>query len=305
MVYYKSINIKNASLEEREIQFKNRSFLNKQGEVFLQTCNRIEIYGGKDEVPEDVVRHLFRVVSGLESALPGERAIQGQVKKAFLEAHEKYKLSFTLHRLFQAALTVGKKVRTETGISHGAVSHSLAAIELLKDENIEFKNAFITVIGVNKLTEDTIKFLKNKGSETIFLANRSFEKAKSLADKTGCAVYDLKDKKTFLEKSDVVISATSAPHTIINKEDIRPDKKLLIIDMAFPRDVDKELNEYPNVKLYNLETIESHIRKNLLLREQATVKANTIIEEEIYKFREQINERLSNNSKYKICHILH
>lgn len=150
--------------------------------IFLRTCNRSEIYYGEGEVPDEVARHLFRVVSGLESAIVGERAVQGQVKEAYYTAKAQRPLTAELHRLFQSALQVGKRVRNETEISHGAVSHSLAALEIIESlGNVNLRNARITIIGVNKLTADILKFLQNKGAKMVFLANRSQIKAHYLA----------------------------------------------------------------------------------------------------------------------------
>ncbi len=130
MISYKSINRQNYSLEEREAY--SRTLLQQAGTVLLQTCNRIELYYGEGDVPDDVARHLFRVTSGLESALVGERAVQGQVKNSYMQAISQYRLPTAMHKLFTSALQVGKRVRTETEISHGAVSHSLAAIEIIE-----------------------------------------------------------------------------------------------------------------------------------------------------------------------------
>ncbi len=141
-----------------------------------------------------------------------------------------------LHRLFQSALQVGKRVRNETEISHGAVSHSLAALEIIEESiknqkknhgsfgNLDLRNARITIIGVNKLTADILKFLQNKGAKMVFLANRSQIKAHYLADPLGIKVYTLDEKQEFLAHTDILISATSAPHLIIRKEDI-PEQK--------------------------------------------------------------------------------
>ena len=273
--------------------------------IFLKTCNRSEIYyddGKEDGVPDDVARHLFRVVSGLESAIIGERAVQGQVKEAYYTAKDQRPLPAELHKLFQSALLVGKRVRNETEISHGAVSHSLAAIEILEDEfkkdsleshfeNIDLKNAHITIIGVNKLTADILKFLQNKGAKMVFLANRSQIKAHHLADPLGIKVYTLKEKKEFLQHTDILISATSAPHLIIHKEDIPEDKQMLAIDLAFPRDIDSRLKELPNVHLYNIRDVEQKVRQNLDVREAEVEKAEHIIEEEIQEMQEALERR--------------
>ena len=116
--------------------------------IFLRTCNRSEIYYGEGEVPDEVARHLFRVVSGLESAIIGERAVQGQVKEAYYTAKAQRPLTAELHRLFQSALQVGKRVRNETEISHGAVSHSLAALEII-EETINKKSLKEKISGID------------------------------------------------------------------------------------------------------------------------------------------------------------
>ena len=277
--------------------------------IFLKTCNRSEIYYGDGDVPDEVARHLFRVVSGLESAIIGERAVQGQVKEAYYTAKDQRPLPAELHKLFQSALQVGKRVRNETEISHGAVSHSLAALEILEEAlnhkqrkeeqrltldsfaDLDLQNAHITIIGVNKLTADILKFLQNKGAKMVFLANRSQIKAHYLADPLGIKVYTLDEKKDFLAHTDILISATSAPHLIIHKEDIPEDKRLLAIDLAFPRDIDSRLNELPNVQLYNIRDVERKVRENIEVRGAEVEKAEVIIEEEIQEMQEALERR--------------
>ena len=277
--------------------------------IFLKTCNRSEIYYGDGDVPDEVARHLFRVVSGLESAIIGERAVQGQVKEAYYTAKDQRPLPAELHKLFQSALQVGKRVRNETEISHGAVSHSLAALEILEEAlnhkqrkeeqrltldsfaDLDLQNAHITIIGVNKLTADILKFLQNKGAKMVFLANRSQIKAHYLADPLGIKVYTLDEKKEFLAHTDILISATSAPHLIIHKEDIPEDKRLLAIDLAFPRDIDSRLNELPNVQLYNIRDVERKVRENIEVRGAEVEKAEVIIEEEIQEMQEALERR--------------
>lgn len=279
--------------------------------IFLKTCNRSELYYGDGDVPEEVARHLFRVVSGLESAIVGERAVQGQVKEAYYTAKAQRWLPAELHKLFQSALQVGKRVRNETEISHGAVSHSLAALEIIEEElssdtkkkelssehlfeSLDLRNAHITLIGVNKLTADILKFLQNKGAKMVFLANRSQIKAHYLADPLGIKVYTLDEKADFLAHTDILISATSAPHLIIHKEDLPKDKTMLAIDLAFPRDLDSRLNELPNVRLYNIRDVEKKVRENIEVRGAEVEKAKAIIEEEI----QEMNEALERRKRY-------
>jgi len=292
MIAYKSINQQNTSLDKHEAYFQSiRRMIPDLPVVFLQTCNRTEIYYGEGEIPEEVARHLFRVVSGLESALIGERAVQGQVKEAFHSAMSRYKLPAQMNKLFEFALLTGKRVRNETEISHGAVSHSLAAIEIIEDEGIDLSRARITIIGVNKLTSDILKFLKNKGASMIFLANRSVDKAHALADPLGIAVHPLSDKHTLLAQTDILISATSAPHLVVCKDDIAVSQRLLAIDLAFPRDIDPAIGLQPGVRLYNIRDVEQKVKDNITVRQSEVRKAETIIQEEIDDLQETLSRR--------------
>lgn len=285
MIQYKSINHLNTTLSEREKIFKDFNRGGVEPSVFLQTCNRVELYYGDGEIPNDVARHLFRVVCGLESAITGEKAVQGQVKDAYLAARNSQKLSTPMHKLFESALQIGKRVRNETEISHGAVSHSLAAIEIIEQEKIDLQNARITIIGVNKLTADIIKFLQNKGAKLVFLANRTEEKARKLAEPYGIDVFTLDDKEKFMSNTDILISATSAPDVIISKSDINPNHKLLAIDLAFPRDIAPEVTEIEGVTLYNLHDVEQKVKDNISIREDEVQKAEALIEEEIVELQ--------------------
>lgn len=291
MIQYKSINHQNTSLDDREKFFKE---FNRDGvgpSVFLQTCNRVELYYGDGDIPDDVARHLFRVVCGLESAITGEKAVQGQVKDAYLAARNSQKLPAEMHKLFESALQIGKRVRNETEISHGAVSHSLAAIEIIEQEKIDLENARITIIGVNKLTADIIKFLQNKGAKLVFLANRTEEKARQMAQPFGIEVYTLDNKATFMQDTDILISATSAPNAIICKSDINPNRPLLAIDLAFPRDIEPDVTEIEGVRLYNLHDVEQKVKDNISIREDEVKKAEALIEEEIIELQDIMERR--------------
>ena len=289
MIAYKSINQQNTSLEAREAYFQGLHV--ERGAVLLQTCNRVELYYGEGDVPDDVARHLFRVTAGLESALIGERAVQGQVKESYQQAQLQYRLTAEMHKLFSCALEVGKRVRTETEISQGAVSHSLATIEILQQEQVDLSQSRIAIVGVNKLTSDILKFLKNKGARMVFLANRSQMKAHQLADPLGISVFELHDKQRFLADTDILISATSAPHAVIDATDIPFGKKLLAIDLAFPRDIDPSVGRLPNVRLYNLSDVERRVRENISVRKSEVVRAEAIIEEEIAELQDILRRR--------------
>jgi glutamyl-tRNA reductase len=281
MIRYRLINNAEHDLREREALLRDFDTDGLGAHVLLSTCNRVEVYWGDGRMPEDVVRHLYRVAAGLESSLTGERAIQGQLKQAYLDACAKYSLPPALHRLFQTAMHTGKRVRTETRIAEGAVSHSQVTVEMLKREGIDLKRKIIALIGVNKLTEDILKFLASRGATNIFLSNRNLEKARALASRHGGTAIGLDEKRTLMQLADVLICATSAPHLIIHPEDIPADREMLIFDLAFPRDVSEEVAAFDRVRLFNLEDVEYFAKKNISLRQSEIYKAEQIIDEEI------------------------
>jgi len=231
-----------------------------------------------------ITGHLFRVVSGLESTIIGETAIVNQVKQAYRDAAERTPLDKSLHKLFQTALFVGKRVRRETGISKGAMSHGQAAVNILFQHVGNMKDINITVIGVNSLNEKILKFLVNKGAETIFIGNRTYEKAKELAARYNASALRFERLPEILEKTDVLISATSAPHFIIRKENFDIKKKIYILDLAVPRDVDPAIKDLPNVTLFDIETIEKHIQQNVQVRAEKILHAEEIIKNEVRLF---------------------
>lgn len=284
MVNYISSSQNTSSLAEREQFFKELQLPENTPHVLLQTCDRVELYWGEGSVHDSIAHHLFSVVSGLDSSLIGECAIQGQVKNCYQASSGKFKLSSSIHLLFQTALRVGKRVRTESAISQGAISHSQAVIECLIKEKIPLNNALITLLGVNKLNEDIIKFLQSKGAFSIFLGNRYLEKAQVLAEKYDCKAFPLDQMQSFLDFTDVLITATSAPHLIVKPEHISPNQKILILDLAFPRDVDESVGLLPNVTLYNLEDIKLRVNQNKEARVKEMEVALQIIEEEVEKF---------------------
>lgn len=286
MIHCTLINNARFSLEERERLSATISIDECEPHIHLKTCNRSEWYWGEGAISEDIVRHLYRVAAGLESGLPGERAIQGQLKTAYREACGKYKLSPPLHKLFQTAMHTGKRVRSETRISEGAVSHSQVTVSMLKRENIDLQQKIVSIIGINKLTEDILKFLTAKQAINVFLSNRNFDKAKQFALQYNGTAMHLDDKRRMLDLTDVLICATSAPHLMVREEDVDAKKEMLIFDLAFPRDVAPGLGQRKGVRLYGLDEIEGFARANLSLRNSEISKAERIIEEEISKLKD-------------------
>ncbi len=276
-----------ASISERsEILSRARNEMAVRGGIIIETCNRVEFFTGCGLVNDDTVRHLFRMVSGLESAITGDSAIQGQVKRAYQEAAAQHNLSASLHKLFQTALAVGKKVRTETGIGKGAVSYSQAAANLVALHYPDYRDCTFTFVGVNKMNRDIIRFLQRKGGRSFFIANRGYDAAASLAEAVGGTAFRFDGLSQCIAQSDVVIASTAAPHAVIKTEAVQPKKPLLLIDLAVPNDIAPEVAQNPLVTLYNVRDIEQSVQARLTDRTAETIQAEKIIDLAIADFNQ-------------------
>jgi len=284
-----------------EILNKESVVTKESEQIVLKTCNRTEIYSGDGEIPKDIIKHLFRVTTGLESSLIGEKAIQGQVKEAYKLASNNLKSS-SLHKLFQRALNVGKNVRTNTDINRGAVSHSQATVDLLIKLNINLKDSFITLVGAHNLNEKIICYLLNKGAETVFLGNRTFSKAKEISAKYNSQAFHLDDLNIILKKTDILITATAAPHAVIHRDNFPMDKSMTIIDLALPADTDLDVQNLKNVQYINNSGVEQTVNLNLNKRGLELKKASIIVENEVELFLEKLQrDRERSNDKNKNC----
>lgn len=287
--------------------------------VLLSTCNRTELYVTADELAEAeaavgtmleeqwpgpeplsrflyrrrgraVVDHLFRVTSGIDSMILGEPQIQGQVRDAYqlaAEAGEAGRAAAgpVLNRLFQNALGVGGRVRTETEVGMGAASISSAAVELAKKIFGTLKGRHALVLGAGEMSEVTLECLRAEGVQSCVVANRSFERAAELADRwQGRAVHweALGDE---LPRTDIVICSTSAPHPVLTLKRLRAAlpsgarRPLCIIDIAIPRDVEVQVGEEPNVFLYNIDDLQQIVDDSLGRRRRQIPAAEAIIAE--------------------------
>ncbi len=285
---------------------------NIRGAVVLSTCNRVELYVSTPDAdtgiialkrflaachsqePADIepylytyigkqaARHLFYVASGLDSQVIGEEQILGQVKSAYLQAKQVEATDRALDSLFTQAIKTSLKVRQDTGISGGKVSLASIALELLKKEYGNLKDKRILIIGVGKISAATAKYLKAEEAKTVFIANRTFEKAVELAKYLDASVVRFDELKERLGDTDIVISATSSPHLILRKEDLALVKKpLFIIDLAVPRDVEPGIRNISGIRLFDLDGLSSIIQENLNRRIQDVPLAKEIIEKEV------------------------
>ena len=285
--------------------------------LVLQTCNRIELFlvseeenttvaaknylakraGNKSEeafaaietsVDNDAFDHLLRVTSGMESMVIGEDQVLNQIWDAYLEADKAQTLGPILRHLFNRAMIVGRRVRSETGINKGAVSIGSAAVELAVTLLGNLKDKKILVMGAGEIGTLVAKALSRRCLSPIFIANRTYDRAVKLAeDLSGQAVKFDKFDEVMVD-ADVVICSTSAPHKLLTEEIIshlmkqRQNKNpMIIIDISNPRNVEKSVSEVENVRLYNIDDLQLIAEKNKGQRKRSIEKAVKILEKEI------------------------
>lgn len=273
-------------LEERE-RFHHQLRREKPtSSVVLATCDRIEVYEGQGIPSPEVVRHLYRVVSGLESPMLGENQIQAQVKQAYEEARLAGGLDAGIHRLFQQALRVGKRVRTETKLNRGAAGHAQTVVALLQTLPVPLADLRILVVGVNHLNQGILRFLVDRGQETFFLGNRTLARACEVVSELGAGqALALERLNEVLANVDVVISATSAPHFIIHNHQLPPaGGPRWFFDLAVPRDIEPAIADRPGVTVWNVTDLEREAARTLEGRRAEVGKAESLLEEEVSKF---------------------
>lgn len=275
--------------------------------IEISTCNRKEYYIHNDNcVLEDVlelypdssilidhgdsaIMHLFRMTSGLESMIVGEDQILGQVKDSKNLAKKQYHCGEVLDNIFTKAIHVGQVVRNRTNINKGSVSIGSAAVDLAEKHFGTLENKVVLVIGAGKMGSLVAKSLAEKNLDAIFVANRTYYTAVKLAeDLNGEAIF-FDDLNDYLKTADVVISATGAPHPIINKERIlKTDadyESLFMIDIANPRDISTDVKEL-GVNLCNIDDLRELADFNKSLREKESLEAEAIIKNEFDLLKE-------------------
>ena len=291
-----------------------------EGCTILSTCNRTEIYAATLEMDEglnaiwdflshwsgvdiseiknftychtlyDTIRHLFRVAAGLDSMLLGETQILGQVKSAYQQAVEYEATNRVLNTLFQQAITVGKRVRTETGIDQNAVSISYAAVELAREHLGSLEKRSVLIIGAGKMSELTAKHLVSNGVSGVIVSNRSFDRAEALAAQFEGKAVNFGELYKYMEVADIVISCTAASHCVVRVQEMsrvmekRRSRKIFMIDIAVPRDIETEVGNLGGVTLYDIDDLKTVVDHNMAERKLAAIKAEGIIEEELDEF---------------------
>jgi glutamyl-tRNA reductase len=287
----------------------------------LSTCNRTEVYGVSAEPAELEERiygelaglsglshtelapalysvsdeaaavHLFRVAAGLDSMVPGEAQILGQVREAYEAARETATTGATLHRLFRQALRVGKRVRTETAIGENPASVSSAAAQLAERVFEDLAGRRILLLGAGKTADLTAANLISRGVGEIVVANRSPERAEALARRFGGRAVGLDRVEAELVRADVVVASTSSQGFVLSAAQVeravkeRRGRPIFFIDIAVPRDVDPAVIELEGCYLYDIDDLERVVAESVAGRREEAVRAEAIVSEEADSFR--------------------
>ena len=238
----------------------------------------------------DAARHLYRVVSGLESMIVGEAEIQGQVKRAYETALEQETVGPLTSRLFRAALETGKRVRTETAVGEGQLSLPGAAVALAGESLGELTGRRVVIIGTGETSELTARALADNGVSPVFVANRRRDRALSLARRYRGSTVPLDELPEELLTADIVVAATASPHLLLEVREVaavmqaREGRPMMLIDLAVPRDIDGACAQVAGVSLYDIDDLQAVANRNRRVRQVEARRAEGIVEEEIQKF---------------------
>ncbi|MDM8127430.1 glutamyl-tRNA reductase, partial [Paraclostridium benzoelyticum] len=287
--------------------------------VILSTCNRSEVYIysknilDKVEVVknfyqdyfdvenieeflfnktgEEAIKHVFNVSAGLDSLVLGEDQILGQVKDAHDFARQLGSSKKVFNKLFREAITVSKDIKTTTKISHQPLSISYIGIKCLKEKMGSLENKNALVIGLGKMSKLAMKHLEEEQLNNIYVTNRSYEKLKNIQDESKNLIpIKYEDRYEVMDKVDIVISATASPHTVLKKAEMpKTSNKLIMMDIALPRDIDKNLNELENIEVYDIDDLKKISQANDKKRRELACIGELIIDEKIEEFNEWLD----------------
>ena len=294
--------------------------------VVVRTCNRFEIYAATGSnlsvreffdsmirtiVPSsnisytlddrDSIKHLFRVVCGLDSLIVGEDQIQHQVRESYMRAKEEGHVGSMLSHLFDKAMAVGKRVRTETSLNKGAVSVGSAAVELAESRLGDLSGKGITILGAGDIASVIAKNLMGKNLGTVVVSNRTYSRAIELASELGGKAVSMARMTDAVADSDVVLVATGAPHAVLKHSHVseamarRPDRPLLVIDVSIPRNTEDSVSGIPNVDVENMDSLQSIAMRNVERRKSEIAAAERIITEELAKIDAEQKEQYAND----------
>ncbi len=260
-------------------------------EYGLMLCEWKHFYRLLDEA---ALLHIFRVASSLDSMVVGEPQVVSQAKQAWQQAQKIGTTGRFLDAVMQKALTVSKRVRTETAIGSAAVSIPYAAVELTRQIFGTLENKKVLLLGAGKMSELSARGLLNQGASSVCVINRTLEHATELAAKLGGTAIPFEERWQHMSNADIIISSISCPHTILSREEAenmtrgRKDTPLVIVDIAMPRDIDSDVREVKGVFLYDLDDLENVVDHNAHEREVAAAEAQKILQSEAQGFRRRL-----------------
>jgi len=238
------------------------------------------------------IRHLFKVVCGLDSMVLGETEILGQVKKAYQAAHEAGATGRHLNKLFQRAFNVAKEVRTRTNITRGAVSVGSAAVDLAEKIFGRLSDCHVMILGAGETAEMTAGALQARGVKTIFVANRSHDRAVALAAKMDGRAVHFEEWPREIREVDILIGSTAAPHHVLTAAQLAPtmrrraDRPLFCIDLAVPRDIEPAVNDLEGVYLYDIDSLQAIADQSMAVRRNEIAVCEEMIERHVVEFSE-------------------
>ncbi len=300
--------------ESKKIEVSNLLLDCSQEIIILATCNRNEIYFASDntletieyienfyesyfeysdskkyifsKIGEDAIMHLFSVAGGLDSMVLGESQILQQIKCALNFSMELKFSQKILNRLFMDALAVGKKIRNNLKISEIPISTSYIGINLLLEEMHGFTDKTALLVGVGEIGTLALKYLYESDIGEVYITNRSSGKALDLLeDFPNLKFVPYEDRYEVLSRADILLTATAAPHSVIDYEDfLPPTKPLYVMDLGLPRDVDPQIGNYAGVKIFHLDNLVDISEKNINKRKELASAALELVKEDKEKF---------------------
>ncbi|KIE51552.1 MAG: hypothetical protein MB53_02775 [marine actinobacterium MedAcidi-G2A] len=295
--------------------------------VVLSTCNRTEIYvfaekfhGAYQDVrdflsdlsdlpaedfndylyvhyEDEAIRHLFSVTCGLDSAVVGENEIQHQVKVAWKKAQEENTCGPIINAAFRRALEVGKRVRTQTGLSKNTPSIARAVVDMAAEHLNGLQAKKVLLLGAGEMAEGMATSLYENEIGEIIFANRNLDNARKLASTSGSKAIAIEEIPKYLNEVDLFISSTAAPEALFNSEqllnesDRKDQKNLLIIDIAIPRDIDPAVADVTGVTLLDMDNLRDFAEPSRVQRETDLVIVRKVISEETNRFLDQQSAR--------------
>jgi glutamyl-tRNA reductase len=264
-------------------------------ELFLATFHHIDpvmltnsLYRRRDQ---DAVRHLFRVAAGLDSMLVGEAEILGQVREAYRIALDLGATGPVLNRMFQNALEVGKRVRTETDIGKKPVSVAFAGVKLAERIFGSLRGHSALILGAGATSEQVMDHLRDRGISHLRVANRSRERAREVALRMGAEVVDWESIDSALAWPDMIVTSVSSPEAVITRPMLeramaaRSNRSLLLVDLGVPRNVAPDVADLYNVYLYDLDHLSEIVEQNKKSRQAEVPRAEVIVQEQVEKFQ--------------------